>query len=457
VTELTPLEVTNTATDTDSPANTLTYELIVKPVGAAISAAGVITWTPTEAQGPGTYTLTTVVTDDGTPQLSATNSFAVAVTEANSEPILQAQTNQTIQELTTLLITNTAVDADYPANALTYALVDPPIGALIDTNGVITWTPTRQQAPATNLIVTVATDDGSPPLSSTNTFFVFVTDYVPGPLFADDFTRTTDPGPLTPWVAQSGKWSVTGGLLQGGRNGFQTYAHAYLTNNWTNYSVQAQFSFPSGADGGGIGAYLDPTSGAHYGAWIYPEDSPGGSRALKLLKFQNWTTWGYNGSNSVPMEQVTLPSVGTSWHTLTLGLSNRLVTVSYDTNELISVTDTEADAYTGGGVCVSMWTDSTKYLMSVDNVVVKALTDDDSFVTNAPPPVIKSIILVEGGLMISWTTVNGRTYRVQFTESLENATWIDVVPDVLATQATATFTNTIGNSLQRFYRVLLVR
>jgi hypothetical protein len=104
-----------------------------------------------------------------------------------------------------------------------------------------------------------------------------------------------------------------------------------------------------------------------------------------------------------------------------------------------------------------MWTDSTKYLMSVDNVVVKALTDDDSFVTNAPPPVIKSIILVEGGLMISWTTVNGRTYRVQFTESLENATWIDVVPDVLATQATATFTNTIGNSLQRFYRVLLVR
>jgi hypothetical protein len=49
----------------------------------------VIRWTPTEAQGPGTYTLTTVVTDNGTPPLSATNRFTVTVNAiVTSRPIL---------------------------------------------------------------------------------------------------------------------------------------------------------------------------------------------------------------------------------------------------------------------------------------------------------------------------------------------------------------------------------
>ena len=53
-----------------------------------IDTNGVITWTPTEGQGPGTNTITTVVTDNGVPPLSATNSFEVMVTEVNSAPVL---------------------------------------------------------------------------------------------------------------------------------------------------------------------------------------------------------------------------------------------------------------------------------------------------------------------------------------------------------------------------------
>jgi len=34
-----------------------------------ISASGVITWTPSEAQGPGVYSITTIVTDSGVPPL----------------------------------------------------------------------------------------------------------------------------------------------------------------------------------------------------------------------------------------------------------------------------------------------------------------------------------------------------------------------------------------------------
>lgn len=79
--EGTLLRVTNTASDADVPTNTLSYALEDPPAGAAIDNAGVITWTPSIAQGPGLYTLKTIVTDNGVPQLKATNSFTVTVNE----------------------------------------------------------------------------------------------------------------------------------------------------------------------------------------------------------------------------------------------------------------------------------------------------------------------------------------------------------------------------------------
>jgi hypothetical protein len=76
--------------------------------------------------------------------------------------------------LTTLIITNTATDSDIPANTLTYMLAVAPTNALIDSNGVITWTPVSAQVGTTNLFITVVTDDGLPPLSATNSFEVIV-------------------------------------------------------------------------------------------------------------------------------------------------------------------------------------------------------------------------------------------------------------------------------------------
>src|SRR5262249_60604335 len=105
--ELTPLTVPNPATDGDIPANVLTYQLVSPPSGASINASGVISWTPSEIQGPGTATFTTIVTDNGTPPLSATNSFAVTVNDVNTAPVLPAQANRTINEDRTLDVVNT--------------------------------------------------------------------------------------------------------------------------------------------------------------------------------------------------------------------------------------------------------------------------------------------------------------------------------------------------------------
>jgi len=147
-----------------------------------ISANGVITWTPTEAQGPSTNTFTTVVTDNGTPSASATNSFTVVVNEVNTVPVLPTQSNLVIDELTTLTVTNTATDTDLPANTLTYVLLAAPTNAAISTNGVITWTPSEAQGPSTNTFTTVVTDNGTPSASATNTFTVVVNEVNSAPV-----------------------------------------------------------------------------------------------------------------------------------------------------------------------------------------------------------------------------------------------------------------------------------
>jgi hypothetical protein len=76
--------------------------------------------------------------------------------------------------LTTLIVTNTATDSDIPANRLTYVLVAAPTNALIDPNGVITWMPVSAQGGTTNLFTTRVTDNGTPNLSATNSYLVFV-------------------------------------------------------------------------------------------------------------------------------------------------------------------------------------------------------------------------------------------------------------------------------------------
>ena len=49
--------------------------LVSAPVGVNLNPnTGVLSWTPTEAQGPSTNVITVKVSDNGSPSLSATNS-----------------------------------------------------------------------------------------------------------------------------------------------------------------------------------------------------------------------------------------------------------------------------------------------------------------------------------------------------------------------------------------------
>src|SRR5205814_7178188 len=97
-----------------------------------------------------------------------TRSFTASVNEVNSAPVLTVPIDQTVTELSTLTVTNTAIDADLPANTLTFGLVSAPTGVNLNpSTGVLTWTPTEAQGPSTNLITVGLTDNRAPPTSDT--------------------------------------------------------------------------------------------------------------------------------------------------------------------------------------------------------------------------------------------------------------------------------------------------
>ena len=166
------------ADDTDVPTQTLTKRLSANaPTGAAINiSSGVFTWQPTLSQSPSTNVFSVIVTDNGTPALTATQSVTVIVRGPNAGPSLAAIPLQTVTVGQTATLTAAATDADLPVQSLNFSLGDSsPVGAAIDAvSGVFTWQPSTTQAPSTNVIPIIVADNGSPVLTSTQLVTVVV-------------------------------------------------------------------------------------------------------------------------------------------------------------------------------------------------------------------------------------------------------------------------------------------
>ncbi|MBL9173814.1 MAG: hypothetical protein JNL10_09790 [Verrucomicrobiales bacterium] len=179
VNERMPLSVSNPATDADA-GDVLTYSLLDPPPGVRIAAGdGTITWTPDEVQGPDTYMITAVATDNGVPSLSVTNSFRIVVNEVNTPPLLVLPSDTILDELVPFSAAATAVDGDLPANPLTYELISGPKGLTVSPEGEIRWIASEDQGPG-SYSVTLRVTDSSPfavdavSLSTTNRFQITV-------------------------------------------------------------------------------------------------------------------------------------------------------------------------------------------------------------------------------------------------------------------------------------------
>ncbi len=141
----------------DSDGNALSYSLDNAPDGMSVDSAGVVTWTPTTAQ----QGLNNVVirVDDGSGAY-ATQTYSIAVSGAavvNQPPSISSVPDTLATENT--LYTYNVVATDSDGNTLAYSLDDAPSGMTIDSNGMVTWTPTTAQQGLNNVVVRV--DDGN--------------------------------------------------------------------------------------------------------------------------------------------------------------------------------------------------------------------------------------------------------------------------------------------------------
>ncbi|NOS69891.1 MAG: hypothetical protein HOP33_08165, partial [Verrucomicrobia bacterium] len=431
IAELATLMVTNKATDADIPANLLTYSLQNPPAGATIDANGVITWTPTESQGPSTNTITTVVSDGAA---SATNSFEVVVTEVNVAPaFVETPANRTIAELATLTVTNAATDADVPANTLTYSLQNPPGGAVIDTNGVITWTPDESQGPSTNTITTVVSDGA---LSATNSFEIVVTEMNSSPVLPAQ-------GNLV--VPELSTLTVT-----------NTATDADVPANVLSYQL---INAPAGAS----------ISAAGVISWI-PTESQGPSTNELITVVSDGALSATNGFivivtevNSAPVLQsianrvihaggrvslhciATDPDGGANNLQFSFGVIPPAGATINSTNGNFVFATTDADANTTNSITVQVLDDG-----------LPPLGDAKSFtVTVVGKPVITSVFVTNEVAVVTWSSITGQAYRLQSTDGLTAPVWMDEGDDVIADGAVAVQTNSVSGTLQRFYRVRL--
>jgi hypothetical protein len=193
VVEGTQLQFTINASDPDA-GQSLGFSMQGAPAGASLSAGGVFTWTPTEAQAPGSQTVTIIVTDNGTPALSATNSFQLSATEVNAAPAIQPVADRTVDEGNLVAFNVAASDTDLPAQTLSFALQNAPAGATISGAGAFTWTPAEAQGPGSYRISVVVTDNGSPVAAETNTFTIIVQEVNAAPTVAGIAEQTVSAG-----------------------------------------------------------------------------------------------------------------------------------------------------------------------------------------------------------------------------------------------------------------------
>jgi flagellin-like protein len=249
------LTFTASATDSDVPAQTLAYSLQGSvPTGAAITSAGVFTWTPSSTQGSATpYSITVRVTDSGSPTAYDEETIAVTVNDvaANAAPVLAAIGAKSVNEGVLLTFTISATDADVPAQTLTYSATGLPTGATFTpATRVFSWTPTSSQGSVTPYQITFrVTDNGVGALYDEETVAVTVNDVAANtaPVLAAIGAKSVDElATLTFTVsatdsdipAQTLTYSATG--LPSGA----TFNAGTRTFSWTPTEAQGPGSYP---------------------------------------------------------------------------------------------------------------------------------------------------------------------------------------------------------------------
>ena len=163
--------ITFTATATDPDAGqTRTFSLTGAPAGATInSSTGAFSWTPASA---GTFPVTVVVADNGTPSLNDSEAITITVAAAaNRPPVLGAIGNKSGPPGSAITFTATATDPD-AGQTRTFSLDGCSRGSDDQqSTGAFSWTPASA---GTFPVTVVVADNGTPSLNDSEAITITV-------------------------------------------------------------------------------------------------------------------------------------------------------------------------------------------------------------------------------------------------------------------------------------------
>lgn len=99
-----------------------------------------------------------------------------------------------------------------------------------------------------------------------------------------------------------------------------------------------------------------------------------------------------------------------------------------------------------GGWGVGVTFDTTRFQVESTNL----------FTLPAPPPNIRSIVRTNGTVNLTWDSVSGRIYQLQYATNVLSGTWSNLGSTITATNSLATASDSSGATLLKFYRVALL-
>ncbi len=442
--ELAPLTLAPAASDPDRPTQTLTFSLEPgAPAGLTIDpSTGLLAWTPLENQGPGTYSVTIVVTDNGSPPLNAARTFSIAVSEVNTAPTLVRPADQTISELSPFDLQLTATDGDIPANTLTFGLINGPSGLTVSSGGLLSWTPTENQGPSTNAVTLYVVDNGSPNLTNTASFSIVVSEVNTAPVLTSIGNQSVDEGSALTFQisatdadlpAQTLTYSMDAGAPSGA-----TFDAGTRTFTWTPTETQgpgtntvtfrvADGGSPAQSDSEAIQIIVNEVNTAPVLAAIDDQTTTAGTLLTFTVSATDpdlpANTLQYELDPGAPAGAAINPDTGVfSWT---------------PTPEQAPGTNSVTITVTDNGV--APLSDTVTFVIRVDSAAVLRLTEI------ALDPA--------GNLSLSWISTAGKTYRLDHRPALGSGDWI-LGSEYPATDTTTTVVLPPDGSPERYYRVV---
>jgi len=359
---------------------------------------------------------------------------------------LPEQVNVVIDELTSLVVTNTANEANLSALPLSYALLAAPLGAGIDVNGVITWVPSQAQSPSTNAFTTAVTDAAIPPNSASNTFTVIVREVNVAPVLPVIGTLSVDELALlsvTNAAAESNIHSTLGYSLVNPPAGMGIDSSGVIT--WLPQQTQSPSTNLVTTIVTNSNPYdlVNPHLSAS-NAFTVIVNEVNVPPVLPVIPDQTvleLTLLSVTSAASEPNIHATLsylllgPPVGMAVSPDGIITWMPQPTQSPSTNSILEVA-TSTDAY-----------DAISPNLSVTN----------SFVVRVLARQQLAVNMVNGHPQLAWNCSPGTSFQVQYRTDLDTGAWLDLGLPIAAAGSTCQYEDDLSSSATtRYYQVVLL-